>query len=62
MRDFQFFVTDDRYDVRSLMFVQTSDAERARVLAARLLAEKHHHAVEVWSDDQRLFTLLGDAA
>jgi hypothetical protein len=57
VQDFQFFVTDDRSTVRTVMFVQTLNADRARFLARRLLNETHHHAVEVWSDDRRLFTI-----
>jgi hypothetical protein len=57
MQDFQFFVTDDRSTAPLLMFIQTKDAERARFLAQRMLAEKHHHAVEVWAGPERLFSL-----
>ena len=57
MQDFQFLVTDDRYKVPSLMFVQTKDKASAHDLAARLLDNKNYHAVEVWRDDALLFTL-----
>ena len=60
MRDFQFYVTDSRFSVRWLMFVQTKSAETARSMAHRLLANLHNLAVEVWDGDDRLFTL--DAA
>jgi hypothetical protein len=50
-------VTDDRYAVPSMMLVQTKDEKRARSLAAGLLREKHHHAVEVWSGERLLFSL-----
>ena len=57
MQDFQFFVTDDRYEVPSLMLVQTKDAMSARELAQRLLNERHHHLIEVRRGDVLLFTL-----
>jgi hypothetical protein len=60
VQDFQFYVTDDRYSVPSLMFVQTKDEASAHDLAARLLDNKNYHAVDVWQDDTRLFTLTDD--
>ena len=57
MQDFQFFVTDDRYSVPSIMFVQTKDEGAARQLAERLLINKYYHAVEVWDGEARLFAL-----
>ena len=57
MRDYQFYVTDDRYTVQSLLLVTSMDPCGARRIAQRVLAEPHHHAVEVWEREQRLFTL-----
>ena len=61
MADFQFYVTDDRYGVRSLMLVQTRDETAARALAERMLADDHHQGVEVWRDERLLFS-VGDPA
>jgi hypothetical protein len=57
VRDYQFYVTDDRYDVPSLMFVTVRDPCRAHRIAERILHEPHHHAVEVWERERQLFTL-----
>ena len=57
MREFQFYVVDDRYSVRSLMLVQSRDKTAARALAARMLGNRHYHSIEVWSGDARLFSL-----
>lgn len=57
MQDFQFYVTDDRYGVRSLVLVQTRDEIAARPLASRLLTNKHYHGVEVWCEERKLFAL-----
>lgn len=57
MQDFQFFVTDDRYSVPSLMFVQTRDLNAARTLAEQMLTHAHYCAVEVWAGEVRLFTV-----
>lgn len=59
MADFQFYVTDERYRVRSLMLVQTKDEAAARVLAERMLSARHHNAVEVWANERWLFS-VGD--
>jgi hypothetical protein len=55
--DFQFYVTDDRYSVRSLLLVTASSRCGARRIAQRVLGQPHHHAVEVWEREQQLFTL-----
>ena len=58
MRHFQFYVTDDRYSVRSLMLVETHDMQAARTLAQRLLAEgPHYHRIDAWADELLLFSL-----
>ena len=57
MRDFQFLVTDDRYEVPSMMLVQTKDEASAQAIAIGLLRGRHHHAVEVWDGDHQLFSL-----
>ena len=59
MEDFQFYVTDDRYGVRSLMFVQTKDERAACSLARRMLKNTHYHTIEVWREERQLFS-LGD--
>ena len=52
------WVEDRRYAVPTLHFVQAKDAERARELAAKLLAASNDHlGVEVWEADTLLFTL-----
>jgi hypothetical protein len=60
VRDFQFYVTDDRYGVPSLLLVTVADPCGAHRVAQRVLAEPHHHAVEVWERESRLFTLTED--
>ena len=57
MPDFQFYVTDDRYSVPSLLFIATRDAKSARTMAERMLADEHQHGVEVWRDEHKLFSL-----
>lgn len=57
MRDFQFYVTDDRYAVPSLRLVTAMSETDARRTAARLLQDRHHHAVEVWERGELLFRL-----
>jgi hypothetical protein len=57
VRDFQFYVTDDRYAVRSLLIVTVMDESAACRIAKRILGEPHHHTVEVWDRDGRVFTL-----
>jgi hypothetical protein len=57
MRDFEFYVTDDRYVVRSLLVVTMIDASDALAAAERLVGEPHHLAVEVWERGERLFSL-----
>jgi hypothetical protein len=59
VQDFQFYVTDDRYEVRSLLLVTATGQCRAHHIAERILAESHHHAVEVWRGDAKLYS-LGD--
>jgi len=51
VRDFQVFITDDRYSVPTLSIVQMASAAEAGELAARLLAGSVHHlAVEVFDE------------
>lgn len=57
MQIFQFFVTDARYSVRTLKFVETRDALAARSLAERMLDDPNHIAVEVWDAKRQLFSL-----
>ncbi len=57
MRDFQFYVTDDRYSVPSFLLVTVMDEEGARRIARRMLAEPHHRAVAVWDQNGKLFTM-----
>jgi hypothetical protein len=58
MRHFQFYVTDDRYSVRSLMLVETHDTPAARALAQRLLAQDpHYHRIDAWADELLLFSV-----
>ena len=60
VRDFRFLVTDDRYSVLTLLFVEAEDAGAARALASRLLLEHaHYHAIEAWDAEEHLFT-VGD--
>jgi hypothetical protein len=57
VEDFQFYVTDVRYGVRSLMLVQTADEKSACSLAKRMLTNKHYHQIEVWRDERQIFSL-----
>ena len=58
MRDFQVFITDDRYTVLTLHIVQAPCVERASELAERLLAGSVHHlAVEVFDEGRRVFAI-----
>ena len=58
MQDFQFYVTDDRYAVRSLLMVTVADEGAARRAAARIVGEPHHLAVEAWRAGVRRFLLI----
>jgi hypothetical protein len=59
MVEFTFYLTDRRYTVPAVTFVAVRTTERARELAARLLAEDRNHVkVDVWEGDQRRFTLV----
>ncbi len=60
MQAFQFYVTDERHGVRSLVHVQTKDADSAHTMAERLLANIDYRLIEVWDGDDQLFAL--DAA
>ena len=51
-------MTDDRYRVPTLKFVDTPDVLAARSLAQRMLENPHHRAVEVWDAERALFTLV----
>ena len=55
MKDFQFYITDDRYAVPSLLMVSVLDDEGAREAAERIVAEPHHLVVEVWEAGIRRF-------
>jgi hypothetical protein len=58
MLELQFFTTDDRYSVPSLLMVQTKDISAARALAERLLAENtHYEGIDVWADEKLIFSL-----
>jgi len=60
MRDFQFLVTDDRFDAPSMMSVQTQDEASARCMAERLLEHPDHRAVEVCDGLRSLFIVVAD--
>lgn len=56
LRDYQVFVTDDRYTVPTLHLIQAPNPAMAGELAERILAESPHHlSVEVFDDDLRVF-------
>jgi hypothetical protein len=56
VRDFQFFITDDRYSLPTLRIVQAVSAVRASEMAERMFAEGPHHlGVEVYEDSLRVF-------
>jgi hypothetical protein len=58
MRDYQFFLNDDRYSVPTLRLVAAEDDTRARRLADLCLRESPHHlAVEVCENGQVVFTV-----
>lgn len=55
------FITDDRHSVRTLALLVGADAAYARKLALDdLQANDHHHAIEAWSGEQRLFVVTRD--
>ena len=58
MQDFQFYVTDDRYAVRSLLLVTVANEDAAHRAAERIVGEPHHVAVEAWTDGVRRFLLI----
>jgi hypothetical protein len=63
MRDFSFYIEDDRYKVASLRLVTARDAPRARMLALRCLTDSPHHlAVEVCEEERLLFKVTREEA
>ena len=55
------FITDDRHSVQTLALLVGPDADYARALALDdLKLNVHHHAVEAWSGDRRLFVVTRD--
>ena len=55
------FITDDRHSVQTLALLVGPDAAYARALAIDdLKANVHHHAVEAWSGERRLFVVTRD--
>jgi hypothetical protein len=58
LRDFQVFVTDDRYAVPTLHIVLAESAESACAMAERLLESSPHHlGVEVYERDLRVLAI-----
>ncbi|HEY5072033.1 MAG TPA: hypothetical protein VII63_08380 [Caulobacteraceae bacterium] len=58
MKDFTFYIEDDRYQVATLRLVVGRDEARARALAVKCLEETvHHRSVEVCEHGRLLFTL-----
>jgi hypothetical protein len=57
MQDFHFLMTHDRYAVPTVTFVQTRDEASVRRLAQKLLLNRRHQEVEVWTADRRLCKL-----
>lgn len=58
LQQLKFLVTDKRYSIPTLHFVQVRDERRARELAQKLLDESdHHQGVQVWTDDALLFEI-----
>ena len=63
MRDYSFYIEDDRYTVPTLLFVTTKDNASARRLArAKLRASPHHLSVEVFDGDRPQFKLAPPVA
>jgi hypothetical protein len=62
MRDFQFYLTDDRYGVPTLRMVEAATLDNACELAEAMLAETRRHSrVEVWEAGACVF-VVGDEA
>ena len=55
------FITDDRHSVQTLALLVGPDVTYARALALDdLKANVHHHAIEAWSGERRLFVVTRD--
>lgn len=55
------FITDDRHSVQTLALLVGPGAAYARALALDdLKANVHHHAVEAWAGEERLFVITRD--
>ena len=55
------FITDDRHSVQTLALLVGTDATYAHKLAlADLKANVHHHAIEAWVGERRLFVVTRD--
>ena len=62
MKSFQFLVTDDRYTVPTLVFVESLSKAAAKALAKRQLeSDRHYRAVEVWEGDAMIYSLAAPA-
>jgi hypothetical protein len=59
LRDFQVFITDDRYSVPTLHIVQAASAEAALELARRLVAENLHHLGAEVCDEGIVISSIG---
>jgi hypothetical protein len=58
LREFQVFVTDDRYSIPTLCIVQAPSVARARELAEGIFADSLHHlGVELLDDGECILTL-----
>jgi hypothetical protein len=61
LREFTFYLTERRKSVPCLTFATVRDVERARELAAKMLAEDPNHVrLEAWEGEHYRFALYGD--
>jgi hypothetical protein len=55
------FITDDRHSVPTLALLVGTDATSALKLAlSDLKANLHHHVIEAWTGERRLFVVTRD--
>jgi hypothetical protein len=58
MKDYVFYVHDDRRDARAVRRARVRTYEEAWNLAERMLRETYHHlSVEVWANGEPVLTI-----
>jgi hypothetical protein len=63
VKDYVFYLQDDRRDARTVRRARVRTYEEAWNLAERMLRETYHHlSVEVWTNGEQVLTIRTGAA